>query len=141
MSTLILAFFGMRATEGSLFRHVLQLRFLCTLAVAAIMAIFAVVVRHDHPIFYGELILTFGLLFQHAFFDWYFICGKFWKKLFLSKLLHSISYMAVMGFALLYLKVDKIEHIASHLHKSLKSLVVNLERSIGRVAGFNVVTV
>lgn len=112
MSTLILAFFGMRATEGSLFRHVLQLRFLCTLAVAAIMAIFAIVVRHDHPIFYGELILTFGLLFQHAFFDWYFICGKFWKKLFLSKLLHSISYMAVMGFALLYLKVDKIEHIA-----------------------------
>ncbi len=112
MSTLILAFFGYRATSGTLFKNVLQLRLICTMTTAVIMAIFAIVARHDHPIFYGELILTFGLLFQHAFFDWYFICGKFWKKLFLSKLLHSISYMTVMGFALLYLKVNKIEYIA-----------------------------
>lgn len=112
MSTLILAFFGSRATKGSLFRNVLQLRFLCTATIAVAMLIFAICVRRDHPIFYGELILIFGLLFQHAFFDWYFICGKFWKKLFLSKLLHSISYIAVMGFALLYLKIDRIEYTA-----------------------------
>lgn len=112
MSTLILAFFGKRATTGSLFRYVLQLRFLCTIATAIVMFLFAVLVRRDHPIFYGELVLIFGLLFQHAFFDWYFICGKFWKKLFLSKLLHSISYIAIMGFALLYLKIDRIEYTA-----------------------------
>ncbi len=112
MSTLILAFFGARATTGSLFRNVLQLRFFCTAVTAVAMALFALFIRRGHPVFYGELILTFGLLFQHAFFDWFFICGKFWKKLFLSKLLHSISYMVVMGFALLYLKVDRIEHIA-----------------------------
>lgn len=112
MSTLILAFFGARATTGSLFRNIIQLRFFCTLVTAILMVGFALAVRRDHPIFIGELILAFGLLFQHAFFDWYFICGKFWKKLFLSKLLHSISYSAVMGFTLLYLKVDRIELIA-----------------------------
>ena len=76
------------------------------------MVAFAFAFRFNHPIFYGELIFTFGLIFQHAFFDWYFICGKFWKRLFVSKLLHTISYSAVMGLTLLYFKVDKIELIA-----------------------------
>ncbi len=105
MTTLILAFFGSRATVGSLFRNILQLRLLLMIA-------FACIFRHDHPIFYGELIFTLGLVFQHAFFDWYFICGKFWKRLFVSKLLHTISYSAVMGITLLYFKVDRIELIA-----------------------------
>ena len=88
MTTLILAFFGSRATVGSLFRNILQLRL------------------------FAELIFTLGLVFQHAFFDWYFICGKFWKRLFVSKLLHTISYSTVMGITLLYFKVDRIELIA-----------------------------
>lgn len=112
MSTLILAYFGANATKGTLFKNVLQLRVFSVVVTAAIMAIFALGFRRNHPVFYGELILTFGLMFQHAFFDWYFICGKFWKKLFLSKLLHTISYSVVMGIALLYLKLDRIEHIA-----------------------------
>lgn len=112
MNTLILAFFGKKATSGSLFHNVLQLRFFCTVATAFLMLIFAFTVRRGHPVFYGELILIFGLLFQHAFFDWYFICGKFWKKLFISKLLHSLSYCIVMGISLLYFKIDKIALIA-----------------------------
>lgn len=112
MSTLILAFFGMRATQGRLFRSILQLRLLCTGLTACLMVAFACLFRKDHPIFAGELILTFGLLFQHAFFDWYFICGKYWKKLFYSKLLHTLSYSAVMGFTLLYFKAERIELIA-----------------------------
>ncbi len=112
MNTLILAFFGNRATTGSLFRHILQLRLFCTAATAIVMALFAIVFRKGHPIFYGELILIFGLLFQHAFFDWYFICGKFWKRLFISKLLHTISYSVIMGITLLYFKVDNIALIA-----------------------------
>lgn len=112
MSTLILAFFGTRATTGSLFRSIFQLRIICSVATAIVMALFAFTVRFNHPVFYGELILAFGLIFQHAFFDWYFICGKFWKKLFLSKLLHSISYSIVMGITLLYFKVSQIEFIA-----------------------------
>ena len=76
------------------------------------MAAFAFTFRYNHPIFYGELIFTLGLVFQHAFFDWYFICGKFWKRLFVSKLLHTISYSVVMGLALLYFKIERIELIA-----------------------------
>jgi O-antigen/teichoic acid export membrane protein len=76
------------------------------------MVAFAFTFRYNHPIFYGELIFTFGLVFQHAFFDWYFICGKFWKRLFVSKLLHTISYSAVMFMTLLYFKIERIELIA-----------------------------
>lgn len=112
MGTLVLAFFGNRATKGRLFQSIFQLRIACSVAAAIAMVIFAITVRRHHPIFYGELILTLGLVFQHAFFDWYFICGKFWKKLFISKLLHSISYSAVMGVALLYFKVSQIELVA-----------------------------
>ncbi len=112
MTTLILAFFGSRATVGSLFRNILQLRLFAAIGAALLMTAFACIFRHGHPIFYGELIFTLGLVFQHAFFDWYFICGKFWKRLFVSKLLHTISYSAVMGITLLYFRIDKIELIA-----------------------------
>jgi len=112
MTTLILAFFGSRATKGSLFRSILQLRLFSAVAAALLMVAFAFTFRYNHPIFYGELIFTFGLVFQHAFFDWYFICGKFWKQLFVSKLLHTISYSAVMGLTLLYFKIERIELIA-----------------------------
>ena len=112
MSTLILAYFGVNATRGTLFKNVLQLRVFTAMATAALMAVFALGFRRGHPVFYGELIMSFGLMFQHAFFDWYFICGKMWKKLFYSKLLHSISYSAVMGFSLLYLKLERIEYVA-----------------------------
>lgn len=56
--------------------------------------------------------MAFGLLFQHAFFDWYFICGKFWKKLLVAKILHTISYSSIMGFSLFYLQIKSIEGIA-----------------------------
>ena len=112
MATLILAYFGKRATEGRLFRNVLQLRLLTTAIAASAMVIFAIVARHDHPAFWGELILAFGLLFQHAFFDWYFICGNFWKKLLISKILHTVSYTAIMGIALCVLRFDSIAPIA-----------------------------
>ena len=112
MTTLILAFFGERATKGSLFRNIIQLRLVFSFLAALLMITFAFTIRRHHPIFKGELILSFGLIFQHAFFDWFFICGKFWKRLFISKLLHTISYAVVMGIALLYLKLDRIEHIA-----------------------------
>lgn len=112
MTTLILAFFGSRATKGSLFRSILQLRLFSAVAAALLMVAFAFTFRYNHPIFYGELFFTFGLVFQHAFFDWYFICGKFWKRLFVSKLLHTISYSAVMGLTLLYFKIERIELIA-----------------------------
>lgn len=112
MGTLILAFFGKRATEGQLFRNVFQLRIVSSILAALIMVLFALTFRQNHAIFYGELILSFGLIFQHAFFDWFFICGRFWKKLLLSKILHSISYTAIMGIALLYFKTEKIEMIA-----------------------------
>ncbi len=112
MTTLILAFFGNRATKGSLFRSILQLRLFSAVIAALLMVAFAFTFRYNHPIFYGELIFTFGLVFQHAFFDWYFICGKFWKRLFVSKLLHTISYSAVMFMTLLYFKIERIELIA-----------------------------
>ena len=112
MTTLILAFFGSRATTGSLFRNILQLRLFSAMITALFMVAFAFTFRHNHPIFYGELVFTLGLVFQHAFFDWYFICGKFWKRLFVSKVLHTISYSAVMGITLLYFRVDRIELIA-----------------------------
>jgi hypothetical protein len=80
MATLILAYFGKRATEGRLFTSVLQMRLAMTAITAAAMVIFAFTVRRDHPAFAGELVLALGLLFQHAFFDWYFICGNFWKN-------------------------------------------------------------
>ena len=112
MATLILAYFGKRATSGRLFKNVLQLRLLCTAIAATAMILFTIIVRHDHPAFFGELILAFGLLFQHAFFDWYFICGNFWKKLLLSKILHTISYTSIMGLALCVMHFDSIAPIA-----------------------------
>jgi O-antigen/teichoic acid export membrane protein len=112
MATLILAFFGHRATKGALFINVLQLRLFMTSIAALGMAVFACTVRRGSDIFVGELILALGLLFQHAFFDWYFICGKFWKKLLISKILHTISYCTVMGIALGVLKFDSIPAVA-----------------------------
>ncbi|SHL44202.1 Polysaccharide biosynthesis protein [Fibrobacter sp. UWEL] len=112
MATLILAFFGKRATQGRLFINVLQLRLSMTALAALTMVAFAFICRWDSPVFYGELILALGLLFQHAFFDWYFICGNFWKKLLLSKVLHTISYTTIMGIALWYLHFDSIPAIA-----------------------------
>ena len=112
MATLILAYFGKRATEGRLFTNVLQLRLAMTAVTAAAMVIFAFTVRRDHPAFAGELMLALGLLFQHAFFDWYFICGNFWKKLLISKVLHTVSYTTIMGIALYVFRVDSIPAIA-----------------------------
>jgi len=112
MATLILAFFGKRATQGRLFINVLQLRLSMTALAALTMVAFAFICRWDSPVFYGELILALGLLFQHAFFDWYFICGNFWKKLLLSKVLHTISYTTIMGIALWYFHFDSIPAIA-----------------------------
>ena len=112
MATLILAYFGKRATEGRLFTSVLQMRLAMTAVTAAAMVIFAFTVRRDHPAFAGELVLALGLLFQHAFFDWYFICGNFWKKLLISKVLHTISYTTVMMVTLYVFRVDSIPAIA-----------------------------
>ncbi|MCF0222301.1 MAG: oligosaccharide flippase family protein [Fibrobacter sp.] len=112
MATLILAFFGKKATQGRLFTNILQLRLSMTALSAVAMVVFACTVRRDSPAFYGELILALGLLFQHAFFDWFFICGNFWKKLLISKVLHTVSYSAIMTFALCYLKLDSIPAIA-----------------------------
>ena len=112
MATLILAFFGKRATHGSLFTNILQLRLFMTALAALAMVVFALTVRRGSPVFEGELVLAFGLLFQHAFFDWFFICGNFWKKLLISKVLHTLSYCTVMGTALWVLKLDTIPAIA-----------------------------
>lgn len=112
MATLILAFFGKRATQGTLFINVLQLRLFMTALAASAMAIFSFAVRRDSAIFIGELVLALGLLFQHAFFDWYFICGNFWKKLLISKVLHTISYTTIMGISLWYFHFDSIPAIA-----------------------------
>lgn len=112
MATLILAFFGKRATQGTLFTNVLQLRLFMTTLTAIAMIVFAFTVRRTSDIFEGELVLALGLLFQHAFFDWYFICGNFWKKLLISKVLHTLSYCTIMGIALWVLKLDSIPAIA-----------------------------
>ena len=112
MATLILAFFGKRATQGQLFTNVLQLRLAMTAVTALAMVVFACTVRRGSDIFEGELILAIGLLFQHAFFDWYFVCGNFWKKLLISKILHTISYCTIMGTALWFFKFDSIPSIA-----------------------------
>ncbi len=112
MATLILAFFGKRATNGTLFTNVLQLRLFITALTAIAMVVFAFTVRRGSDIFEGELVLALGLLLQHAFFDWYFICGNFWKKLLISKVLHTLSYCTVMGIALWVLKLDSIPLIA-----------------------------
>lgn len=112
MATLILAFFGKRATSGALFTNVLQLRLFMTTVAAIAMVVFAFTVRRGSNVFEGELVLALGLLFQHAFFDWYFICGNFWKKLLISKVLHTLSYCTVMGIALWVLKLDSIPLIA-----------------------------
>jgi len=112
MATLILAFFGKRATSGALFTNVLQLRLFMTTVAAIAMVVFAFTIRKGSDVFEGELVLALGLLFQHAFFDWYFICGNFWKKLLISKVLHTLSYCTVMGIALWVLKPDSIPLIA-----------------------------
>ncbi len=111
-TTLLLAFFGKNAVKGKLLDFAFQLRYALAFASMFLMAIFACSVRKHHPVFRAEFILAFGLLFQHAFFDWYFICGKFWKRLLLSKVLHATSYAAVMGFSLFYLRTQSIEGIA-----------------------------
>lgn len=112
MATLILAFFGKRATQGRLFTSILQLRLSMTALSALAMVIFALTVRRNSAVFEGELVLALGLLFQHAFFDWFFICGNFWKKLLISKVLHTLSYCTVMGLALWVFKFDSIPLIA-----------------------------
>ena len=111
-TTLLLAFFGKRITQGKMLRHAFQLRYALSIFSMLSMALFAVLVRRNHPAFRGEFVLAFGLLFQHAFFDWYFICGKFWKKLLAAKILHTISYSSIMGFSLFYLQIESIEGIA-----------------------------
>ncbi len=111
-TTLLLAFFGKNAAKGKLQDLAFQLRYALAFASMLLMALFALTVRRHHPVFQSEFILAFGLLFQHAFFDWYFICGKFWKRLLLSKVLHAISYAAVMGFSLFYLHTQSFEGIA-----------------------------
>ncbi len=112
MSTLILAFFGAKATQGRLRDSILQLRFFASFLTMLLMLLFAFCVRRHHPAFYAELILAPGLILQHAFFDWYFTCGSFWKKLLIAKILHTVSYASVMAFALLYLKTTQIEIVA-----------------------------
>lgn len=112
MATLILAFFGKSATKGRLFISVLQLRLFMTGIAALAMFAFAFFVRRHSPVFLGEVVLAFGLLFQHAFFDWFFICGNFWKKLLISKVLHTISYSTIMIIALKFLNSSSIETIA-----------------------------
>ncbi|MCF0215924.1 MAG: hypothetical protein HUK21_05575 [Fibrobacteraceae bacterium] len=112
MATLILAFFAKRATEGQLFRNILQLRFFASLVVMVAMVVFALVFRHNHAAFYGELILAPSLILQHAFFDWYFTCGAMWKKLLISKVLHTVSYATIMTLALVVWKIESIEIIA-----------------------------
>lgn len=111
-ATLLLAFFGKRITDGKMLPYAFQLRYALTFTSMLLMGIFALLVRRNHAAFCGEFILAFGLLFQHAFFDWYFICGKFWKKLLAAKVLHTISYSAVMGFSLFRLHTDTVEGVA-----------------------------
>ena len=112
MATLILAYFGKRATQGRLFINVLQLRLFMTAITALAMGIFAFTVRRGSAVFEAELVLVLGLLFQHSYFDWYFICGNFWKKLLISKVLHTLSYTTIMGIALWFFKVDSLPAIA-----------------------------
>ena len=112
MATLILAYFGKRATQGRLFINVLQLRLFMTAITALAMGIFAFTVRRGSAVFEAELVLVLGLLFQHSYFDWYFICGNFWKKLLISKVLHTLSYTTIMGIALWCFKVDSLPAIA-----------------------------
>ena len=49
MGTLILAFFGKRATEGQLFRNVFQLRIASSVMAAAIMVLFALASYRTPP--------------------------------------------------------------------------------------------
>lgn len=111
-TTLLLAFFGKNAVKGKMLAYAFQLRYALTFAAMLLMVAFACLVRKNHPAFCGELVLAFGLLFQHAFFDWYFICGKFWKKLLVSKLLHTVSFAGIMGVSLLHFKTASVEGIA-----------------------------
>lgn len=112
MATLILAFFAKRATQGKLFVNILQLRFFASLFTAGLMFAFVFLVRRHHPIFFAELIMIPGLILQHAFFDWYFTCASFWKKLLISKILHTCSYASIMAIALIYFRIESIEGIA-----------------------------
>lgn len=112
MLALILAYFGKRATEGSLFTHILQLRILMSATTAALMIGFSLLFRRNHDILFGELILVLGLFFQHSFFDWYFISGKFWKKLLISKVLHTISLALTMEICLCLFNFNTIHSIA-----------------------------
>ena len=111
-ATLLLAFFGKKASNGRLLFASFQLRYVLTFASMILMMLFALFFRRNHPAFRGEFIMAFGLLFQHAFFDWYFVCGKFWKKLLAAKILHTISYSAVMALSLFYFRIQSVEGIA-----------------------------
>ena len=111
-ATLLLAFFGKKVVQGKMLSSAFHLRYVLTFGSMLLMMLFACLVRWNHPAFRGEFIMAFGLLFQHAFFDWYFICGKFWKKLLVAKILHTISYSSVMGFSLFFLQIESIEGIA-----------------------------
>lgn len=112
MATLILAFFAGRASRGQLSAKILQLRIVASLLASLAMFLFILLVRRNHPAFLGELILIPGIIFQHAFFDWYFTCGAFWKKLLISKILHTVSYASVMMFALIKLNTESLEGLA-----------------------------
>ena len=111
-ATLLLAFFGKKASNGRLLFASFQLRYVLTFASMILMMLFALFFRRNHPAFRGEFIMAFGLLFQHAFFDWYFVCGNFWKKLLAAKILHTISYSAVMALSLFYFRIQSVEGIA-----------------------------
>ena len=136
MATLILAYFGKRATQGRLFISVLQLRLFMTALTAVAMIAFAFTVRRNSGIFEGELVLALGLLFQHAYFDWYFICGNFWKKLLISKVLHTISYTTIMGFVLWVLKVDSIPAIALAMGVSMLRVLTGLSLLYFLIPGY-----
>jgi|LSQX01.1.fsa_nt_gb O-antigen/teichoic acid export membrane protein len=112
MTTLILAFFANRAVKGKLFVNTLQLRFSLNILASLLMLSFAFLIRKHHPIFRGELILAIGIIFQHSFFDWFFICGQYWKRLLIQKIFHAISYTIIMAYSLIYLKLNSVESIA-----------------------------
>lgn len=112
MSTLIIAFFAKRATEGRLFQNVLRLKVFAALATMLAMLAFTLIVRHDHAVFYGELVMILGILLSVGSADWYFTCGSMWKKLLTVKILQAVSYALVMSVAFGVFKISSIEAIA-----------------------------
>lgn len=112
MSTLIIAFFAKRATEGRLFQNVLRLKVFAALATMLAMLAFTLIVRHDHAVFYGELVMILSILLSVGSADWYFTCGSMWKKLLTVKILQAVSYALVMSVAFGVFKISSIEAIA-----------------------------